>query len=84
MTLDKLRKQPQFIDAVFSAKADRTKMEEEPVENVPDPETDNNLLLLRMKRLLPEKKNMLTLSRKRFMKIGPVTSVHQCMHRIMR
>ena len=45
MTLDKLRKQPQFIDAVFSAKADRTKMEEEPVENVPDPETDNNFII---------------------------------------
>ncbi len=36
ITLQSLRRKPQFIDAVFAAKADRTKMEEEPVENVPD------------------------------------------------
>lgn len=36
MTLQKLRKEPQFIEAVFAAKADRTKMEEEPVSTVPD------------------------------------------------
>ena len=36
-TLQKLRREPQFIDAVFAAKTDRTKMEEEPVINVPDP-----------------------------------------------
>lgn len=34
-TLQKLRREPQFIDAVFAAKADRTKMEEEPVQTVP-------------------------------------------------
>lgn len=44
-TLDKLRKQPQYIDAVFSAKADRTKMEEEPVENVPDTEVKNDFII---------------------------------------
>ena len=31
LTLQRLRKEPQFIDAVFSAKGQRTKMEEEPV-----------------------------------------------------
>lgn len=36
MTLQRLRREPQFIDEVFAAKASRTKMEEEPVENVPD------------------------------------------------
>jgi len=36
LTLQSLRRKPQFIDAVFAAKADRTKMEEEPVECVPD------------------------------------------------
>ena len=37
-TLQKLRREPQFIDAVFAAKGDRTKMEEEPVMVAPDPE----------------------------------------------
>ena len=36
-TLQRLRREPQFIDAVFAAKGDRTKMEEEPVMVVPDP-----------------------------------------------
>ena len=35
LTLEQLRKHPQFIDQVFAAKSDRTKMEEEPVHNVP-------------------------------------------------
>ena len=35
-TLQRLRREPQYIDAVFAAKADRTKMEEEPVMVVPD------------------------------------------------
>ena len=39
-TLDRLRKKPQFIDAVFAAKTDRTKMEEEPVQTVPDAEEE--------------------------------------------
>lgn len=34
-TLTRLRREPQFIDAVFAAKADRTKMEEMPVATVP-------------------------------------------------
>ena len=36
LTLQRLRKEPQFIDKVFAAKADRTKMEEMPVMAVPD------------------------------------------------
>jgi len=35
-TLQRLRREPQFIDMVFAAKADRTKMEEEPVMAAPD------------------------------------------------
>jgi len=35
-TLQRLRREPQFIDAIFAAKADRTKMEEEPVMAAPD------------------------------------------------
>ena len=38
LTLEKLKKEPQFIDAVFEAKGKRTKMEEEPVNLVPDTE----------------------------------------------
>ena len=39
-TLQRLRREPQFIDAVFAAKGDRTKMEEEPVMCVPDLEKE--------------------------------------------
>ena len=45
VTLQKLRREPQFIDAVFAAKGDRTKMEEEPVENVPDTEQRNDFII---------------------------------------
>lgn len=43
--LQKLRREPQFIDAVFAAKADRTKMEEEPVMNVPDTEQKTDFII---------------------------------------
>ena len=36
MTLEELRRKPQFIDNVFAAKGKRTQQEEEPVEVVPD------------------------------------------------
>ena len=45
LTLEQLRKQPQYIDAVFTAKANRTKMEEEPVENVPDTEVKDDFII---------------------------------------
>ena len=38
-TLQRLRREPQFIDAVFAAKGNRTKMEEEPVMAAPDIDT---------------------------------------------
>jgi len=38
-TLQRLRREPQFIDAVFAAKGERTKMEEEPV-SVPEEFSD--------------------------------------------
>ena len=44
-TLEQLRKQPQYIDAVFAAKGNRTKMEEEPVENVPDTEVKDDFII---------------------------------------
>ena len=42
-TLQRLRREPQFIDAIFAAKAERTKMEEEPVsvpDEIVDPSTE--------------------------------------------
>lgn len=44
-SLEKLRKEPQYIDAVFTAKVNRTKMEEEPVENVPNTEVKDDFII---------------------------------------
>lgn len=44
-TLKRLRREPQFIDAVFAAKTERTKMEEMPVMNVPDTELANEIVI---------------------------------------
>jgi ribonuclease-3 len=41
-TLQRLRREPQFIDAIFAVKTDRTKMEEEPVMAAPDLEKLEN------------------------------------------
>lgn len=45
LTLQSLRRKPQFIDAVFAAKANRTKMEEMPVETVPDIEQKDDFII---------------------------------------
>lgn len=45
-TLKRLRREPQFIDAVFAAKTERTKMEEMPVMNVPDTELANDIVII--------------------------------------
>ena len=44
-TLQRLRREPQFIDAVFAAKTERTKMEEEPVQTVPDVEGQEDFII---------------------------------------
>ncbi len=44
LTLELLRRQPQFIDKVFQAKTNRTKMEEEPVVFVPDTRTNDEFI----------------------------------------
>lgn len=44
-TLQRLKREPQFIDAVFGAKTDRTKMEEEPVICVPDTEVKDDFII---------------------------------------
>ena len=48
-TLQRLRREPQFIDAVFAAKGDRTKMEEEPVMCVPDPEKEQQDFIIEVR-----------------------------------
>lgn len=45
LTLEKLRKEPLFIDEVFAAKTSRTKMEEEPVETVPDTRENTDFII---------------------------------------
>lgn len=58
LTLEKLRREPQYIDAVFAAKGDRTKMEEMPVEIAPDTsEEDGFLISNNTEEKQPESKN---------------------------
>lgn len=45
LTLERLRKEPQFIDSVFAAKTLRTQQEEEPVLNVPETEDKNDFIV---------------------------------------
>lgn len=45
LTLQSLRRNPQFIDEVFAAKANRTKMEEEPVNMVPDVDSKEDFII---------------------------------------
>ena len=40
-TLQRLRREPQFIDAIFQAKSERTKMEEEPTMAAPNLDAEN-------------------------------------------
>ena len=47
LTLEKLRKEPQFIDLVFAAKTERTKMEETPVQNVPDTDNADDFIVIK-------------------------------------
>ena len=44
LTLEQLRKKPQFIDAVFAAKSNRTKMEEQPAMAVPNIDEHKNMI----------------------------------------
>ncbi|KIP60955.1 ribonuclease III [Prevotella pectinovora] len=45
ITLQQLKRKPQFIDAVFTAKGNRTKMEEGPVLTVPDTEQKTDFII---------------------------------------
>jgi ribonuclease-3 len=44
-TLQRLRREPQFIDAIFQAKSERTKMEEEPTAIAPDLEQEKEFII---------------------------------------
>lgn len=52
--LQKLRREPQFIDAVFAAKAERTKMEEEPVANVPATDDKADFIIAKAEAAKPQ------------------------------
>ena len=45
-TLQRLKREPQFVEAVFAAKSERTKMEEEPTMLVPDPEKEEENFII--------------------------------------
>jgi ribonuclease-3 len=44
-TLQRLKREPQFVDAVFAAQTNRTKMEEEPAMAVPDTEQEQDFII---------------------------------------
>jgi ribonuclease-3 len=48
-TLKRLKREPQFIDAIFTAKSERTKMEEEPTMAVPSTEQDQEFVIVQEK-----------------------------------
>lgn len=45
LTLDKLKKDKNYLDSIFAAKTDRTKMEEEPVLSVPETEVKDDFII---------------------------------------
>jgi ribonuclease-3 len=49
-TLQRLRREPQFIDAIFQAKSERTKMEEMPTMAAPNLEQDNTSFIIEQER----------------------------------
>ena len=53
-TLQRLRREPQFIDAIFQAKSERTKMEEEPTAIAPDLEKEKEFIIQAEKPEIPE------------------------------
>jgi ribonuclease-3 len=49
-TLQRLRREPQFIDAIFQAKSERTKMEEEPTMAAPNLEAEKTAFIIPQER----------------------------------
>jgi ribonuclease-3 len=56
-TLQKLKREPQYVDAIFKAKSDRTKMEEEPTMLVPDPEKEQQDFIIEQKQEISNSSN---------------------------
>ena len=56
LTLEKLRKDSKYLDSIFAAKTERTKMEEEPVMTVPDIEKDEKVEIKSTEVAEPAKK----------------------------
>ena len=54
-TLQRLKREPQFVDAVFAAKTNRTKMEEEPAMAVPDTEQEQDFIIEQPREQVDEK-----------------------------
>ena len=52
-TLKRLKREPQFIDAIFAAKSNRTKMEEEPTMSVPDTTREQEFIIAQEKEGQP-------------------------------
>jgi ribonuclease-3 len=52
-TLERLRREPQFIDAIFQAKSERTKMEEEPTMAAPRIEEETTEFLVIQEKTAP-------------------------------
>lgn len=50
VTLERLRREPQFIDAIFTAKSNRTKMEEEPTMAAPNLEAEKTDFIIKQNR----------------------------------
>ncbi len=44
-TMQRLRREPQFVDSIFAAKTNRTKMEEVPTMAVPDTDKEQNFII---------------------------------------
>jgi len=61
-TLQRLRREPQFIDAIFQAKSQRTKMEEEPTMAAPNLEADKTDFIIEQDR--PEREETAPWERK--------------------
>ena len=56
-TLQRLRREPQFIDAIFQSKSERTKMEEEPTAIVPDLEAEKTDFIIEQEHSSAEENN---------------------------
>lgn len=68
LTLQRLRREPQFIDEVFAAKGNRTKMEEEPVLDVPSTEQKDDFLIA--ESAVEEKKHVTVFKERVYSKDG--------------